>query len=150
MTGNGPNTEAKQSLLSIDDLTLSQTDGTALKQPKHSAPMTTSHQAQTGAAHHYSSIGQLLQGSLLTNENMTATVASKEHLEEVKRVFQLMQQMQQECKIAETQRDRAIEELNTAKHRWEQEQLQNEELWQAKMRAKEYEVAELRDLLADN
>ena len=91
-----------------------------------------------------------MQGSLLTNENMTATVASKEHLEEVKRVFQMMQNMQQECMIMETQRDRAIEDLKTQQHRWQHEHQQSEELWQAKCRAKDYEVAELRDLLADN
>ena len=41
-------TEAKQSLLSMDDLTLSATDGTALKQPRTTQPGTTTNQGGLG------------------------------------------------------------------------------------------------------
>jgi len=44
--------------------------------------------AQLGAGQ--GSIGQLLQGSLLTEEARTNTAHSKEHLEEVRRIFQTM------------------------------------------------------------
>ena len=93
-------TDAKNSLLSMDDLTLSATDGTALKQPK-GGPVPVASQRAFQPAHHQSSLGQLLQGSLLTNEVFTNTAQSKEHLEEVKKMFQLMQQLQSDLQIAD-------------------------------------------------
>ena len=61
-----------------------------------------------------------MQGSLLTNNEMfTATAQSKEHLEEVKKLFQMVHQLQIDLQEAESQRARAIDDLKHTESRHE-------------------------------
>lgn len=79
----------------------------------------------------------------------TATAQSKEHLEEVKKLFQLVNQLQVEVQEAQNQKALAIEDLKQAREMHEMDIQHVKDVCNSKLRAKDYELDEMKMLLKD-